>query len=210
MRIIKRGCSLNEGLLRQRRNLILANLVMLLLCLANVKIEKFSILGITFSFIENYNLAYQFLWAIWFYFLYRYFVYFLEYAPSALKKYWGKELEKVVNPVIKRIAYKEHSGLTSAGLYSYAFLKRDGWLYSGQKTVSRLNDLNGKVEHSIENIQMPIKRKSVFLYEIYGGIRFLLITPAVTDYIFALAFSVVVLITSLAVNWSGSLTTLFT
>jgi hypothetical protein len=201
---------LNDGLLRQRRNLILANLVMLLICLANVKIEKFSILGITFSFVENYKLAYQFLWAVWFYFLYRYFVYFLKYAPPVLRKYWNQELEKVVNPIIKKIAYKEHSRLNDACLYSYVFVKERSWIYKGQKTVSKLNKSNDKTEDIIQNISMPIKRRSVFLYEIYGATKFLLLTPVVTDYIFALAFSAVVLVITLLVTWSGSLVVFFT
>ncbi|WP_394147925.1 hypothetical protein [Shewanella atlantica] len=201
---------MNDGLLRQRRNLILANLVMLLICLANVKIEKFSILGVTFSFVENYKLAYQFLWAIWFYFLYRYFVYFLEDAPPVLKRYWNQELEKVVNPIIKQIVYKEHSRLNDACLYSYVFVKERNWVYNGQKTVSKLNESNGKTEDFTENISMPIKRSSVFLYEVYGAIKFLVLTPVVTDYIFALAFSGVVLVTSLLVTWSGSLVVLLT
>jgi hypothetical protein len=201
---------LNEGLLRQRRNLILVNLVLLLICLANVEIEKISILGVTFSFLENYKLAYQFLWAIWFYFLYRYFVYFLEAAPAMLKRYWNKELEKVVNPIIKEVVEKEHSRITNASICSYSFVKKKKWVYHGQKYVSKVNESDGKTNDTVENISMPIKRKSVFLYEIYGAIKFLLLTPVVTDYIFALAFSAVILITSLLVSWPGNLVSLFT
>jgi len=195
---------LKAGLLRQRRNLIIANLVILLLCLADVKIDKFSLLGVVFSFSENYKLAYQFIWLIWLYFLYRYFVYFLEEAPAELKKYWTREFEIAVNPAIKSIVYGAHEKLNDDCLFSYASLRNRDWVYFGQKYISKLDSSKDQSEETIENIEMPINRWTILPYEIYAFIRFAFLTPAVTDYIFAFIFSAVVIGITLITSWPGN------
>lgn len=68
---------MDTGLLRQRRNLILVSSVLLLFDFANVTVTKVSVMG-TELLVGNAKVLIYFAWAIWGYFLLRYYQYLHE------------------------------------------------------------------------------------------------------------------------------------
>ncbi len=68
---------MDTGLLRQRRNLILVSSALLLFDFANVTVTKVSVMG-TELLIGNVKVLVYFAWAMWGYFLLRYYQYLRE------------------------------------------------------------------------------------------------------------------------------------
>lgn len=115
---------MDTGLLRQRRNLILISSALLLFDFANVTVTKVSVMG-TELLIGDAKLLIYFAWAMWFYFLLRYYQYLHEEKDLGISAGITSQFKAKARPyLIKKIERPEFPG-------TFEF-KRQGlrWAYS--------------------------------------------------------------------------------
>lgn len=75
---------MSSALLRQRRNLIVVSLIVLFMVIADAKLDKVSFLGVQMTF-ENPKAIIWFLQLFLIYFLYRYYLYFIQEPNLGIK-----------------------------------------------------------------------------------------------------------------------------
>lgn len=199
---------MTDDFLRQRRNLFILNGILLFSYLAKVEVSKLTFVGISFSGFGNANVIYDFLWIVWGYFLYRFTVYFMENEIDKFLTFWRRELEIKVNPKLYEIAKLRNSELNDACGFSYQSMKSSDWNlhYQAYSNGDESVDFTKKVE----NVVLPIKRRKIIVSEISGIIRFVIVTPAVTNYILPLIISFYVFFVAGLSNWEGALIKYFT
>lgn len=179
---------MTEGFIRQRRNLITSDILILLLAIADVSIDQLSLVGVQFSAFGNPAAILLFLWIAWGYFLYRYTIYFSEEAPAVLSKVWIRDFESIVGRRIKKLVYQEYKEPNDGCGYSYWMLRQNRFLYNGQRYDVRLNE-NGQEERQTYNFTLLVPRIKVLPWEILAAIRYVTLSPPVTDYLLAFALS---------------------
>ncbi|MGH8652605.1 MAG: hypothetical protein ACREYE_10750 [Gammaproteobacteria bacterium] len=123
---------MSDSFQRQRRNVFVASTILLALCLGGVEIKDLTFAGMTFGAFKKPEVFLLGLWISFGYFVYRYFVYFIEESVGALSHTWTKELEAAVNPRIEQIVRQSYAEPNEACRFSYSFLRRDGFVYKGQ------------------------------------------------------------------------------
>lgn len=192
---------MTQGFIRQRRNLIITNILILFLALAKVQIEQLSVAGVQFGAFKNPKAILLFLWLAWAYFLYRYSVYFLEEGPSNLLKTWRRDFEAIVSPRIKSLVYKAYDKPNDGCAYSYWVLRRNGYIYNGQAYEQAEGD-----EERIFNFELPVHRRQIIPWEIMAFLRFAIFSPPMTDYIlgFVLSFGVATYC-GFILSWGGGI-----
>lgn len=196
---------MTEGFIRQRRNLIITNILILVLALAKVQIEQLSVAGVKFGAFKNPTVLLVFLWLAWAYFLYRYSVYFLEEGPKNLVNIWIRDFETIVNPRIRTLVYQAYDNPNDGCAYSYWSLRRYGFIYNGQAYKQAEGDVK-----RVFNFQFPIRRRQIFLWETMAFLRFSIFSPPVTDYIFGFILSFgVAAYCGFIFDWDGNLMRLF-
>ncbi len=82
--------SMNEGFIRQRRNLMISSIGLFLVSIGGITLDKkISIMGAELQ-IANSLILYISIWGMYLYFFVRYFQYYLE-VDDNLKDYWIKD-----------------------------------------------------------------------------------------------------------------------
>jgi hypothetical protein len=195
-----KGVVVTDSFLRQRRNLYIATGILFFSFLAKVNVSKLTIAGISFESFDNPEVFYAFLWVIWFYFLYRFVVYFIEDEKEAFLKMWVREIHRYTNPKLEKIARENCEFEYSGNVNGYYSMKECGWIIHFQETW----------EHEAEgckviNKEIPISYVQVVLPVVRGAARFCLVTPAITNYILPLALSLLLLFTVGFATWEGAL-----
>jgi hypothetical protein len=189
----------DEGLLRQRRNLIITCVLLWVMKYGSVTFSKFSLAGFDVEFARPEAL-YLSIWIAFAYFLYRYYQYFSSEGVQNLQKVFTRALEDKCAPVIRGHVKGKYEGSNDSVGYSYAFLKRDNWIYSGQLIIKNVNG----TATATENFQMPVNR-----WVIRKGIAFALADTvfrnnAVTDYVLPFILAGWVLWYCGSNDWNGS------
>ena len=191
---------MTEGLIRQRRNLIVTSFIILVICLGNIRIDHFSIAGINIDFSANQTFAYQLLWASWAYFLYRYVIYFYCEAPEAFKMTWVKTFEKVINPHVEKAVRKEFNKPNTGCGFSYSQVRRNGYNWKGQ--------VFDDSPTGVSDVTVSINRTLISFCEIFAFFQFVLFTKEVTDYVAPIGFALIIFGISLFADWPGSIQSL--
>ena len=191
---------MTDSFLRQRRNLYISTGILFFLFLAKVNISKLTIAGISFESFDNPEIVYAFLWVIWFYFIYRFIVYFIEDEKESFLKFWSREIHRYTNTKLKEIAKENCEFEYLDTVNTYYSMKERGWEISFQETweheTEGLKVVNRKLSISYGQMAIPI---------MLGGVRFFLVTPAVTNYILPLVLSVILFFAAGLSTWEGAL-----
>jgi len=188
-----------EGLLRQRRNLIITCCLLWLMKYGGVTFTKFSLAGfdVTFSNPEALTLS---LWIAFVYFLFRYYQYFSSEGVAALTRVLSNAFEVKCSPHIRSLVKSEYPDNHDGVGYSYQHLKAWQWVYRGQKLAQ---DPIGQLVIAGE-IELPISK-----WKLRNGIASALLdttfrNSVVTDYLLPFVFAVGVIWYCGANDWSGS------
>ncbi|MFM2639347.1 hypothetical protein [Vibrio vulnificus] len=198
---------MNEGFLRQRRNLYVVNGVLLFCFMAKVEISQLTIIGISFNSFESPEITFAFLWFIWLYLAYRFIVYFVEYEYEyeyeyeTLRDVWIREIERYTNKWLSIHVSKLIVDGFNENVNSYHLLKKNRWVLRFPEL-----DENG---NKVENTNVEVSRFLIFKYEICGVLRFIFLTTVVTDYFLPFFFCVFVFWVVGLGNWQGSMLELF-
>lgn len=200
---------MGDGFIRQRRNIIITDLILLLLTVAGVQINQLSIIGINFNAFGNPEALIGFLWVAWCYFLYRYIVYFIEEAPPALSKTWIRDFDNIVNRRIKYLVYKAYEEPNDGCGYSYRSVVKNGYLYKGQAYQSGVDDF-GNEELKMYNFEMHVGRIGLLPWQAIALLRYILLSTPVTDYLFPLFLSAGVgVYCGFLRSWAGNIIRIF-
>lgn len=191
---------MKEGLLRQRRNLMTACVLLWVMKYGGVTFSKISFAGFDVDF-NNPNALIATIWIAYSYFLYRYYQYFSEEGVTKLREVFCSALEIKCEPIIKNIVKKMYPTNNDAIRYSYAFLKRDGWVYKGH-ALGEYEPSTGKSnnEHFEIQINQWMLKRGIFTALISSILR----NSVVTDYLLPFALAGWVLYYCGRNNWNGS------
>ncbi|MFD2312017.1 hypothetical protein ACFSKX_16440 [Microbulbifer halophilus] len=181
------------------------NLAFLFCYYAEVNISKLTFAGMSFSNFGNASAIYYFLWVIWAYFLYRFFVFFIEDERDTFVKIWQREFNSRGSKKIFKILSNEESDLNQGCGYDYYLAKKNNWSLNFQVYVSDGND-----PPRVENKSRQFKRSEIFSSEIASFVYFSLLTPVLTNYLLPVLLSLFVIIVCGFGQWDGALLQVFT
>lgn len=190
---------MTESFLRQRRNLIVVNGIFLFTYFAKVNVSKLTIIGMSFEGFGNPEVIYIFLWIILGYFYYRYHIYFRENEYEKFMLYFEIEMENAVNDKLLKIVSEKYPDRNDNYKFSYKGMKTNGWNLHCQIYVEK------DEQKTVENIVHKINRSDIWMSETIGILRFLLLSPAVTDYILPVVMTFSVFVICGFGNWGGAL-----
>jgi len=190
---------MTEGLLRQRRNLIITSVLLWLMKYGGVKFTKLSLAGFDITFKEPLVLVLS-LWIAFAYFLFRYYQYFSSEGVSNLISVFFKSVETKCQPIIRALIKQKHPNWNNAPNYSYELLKKWKWVYHGQ--LVNIDSMGGT--DPTENFELPIDkrklRKGIFFATIDTTFR----NSVVTDYLLPFILAGIVLWYCGSDDWDGS------
>ncbi|GIB82601.1 hypothetical protein VCSRO19_3622 [Vibrio cholerae] len=196
---------MNDGFIRQRRNLYTISGVLLFCFMAQVQISQLSIVGISFSGFKKPEITYMFLWGMWGYFFYRFMVYFIEHELKTFLGIWRREVERYSNVYLRELASSNASGSFLKNQSDYYSMKRNNWVLNYQE--EHLDEQYGTP--FVKNKTVQVLRRSIFKYQVVGVLRLILLTTVVTDYFFPLITGLLVFTYAGFGMWEGSLLHIF-
>lgn len=190
---------MGEGLLRQRRNLLIVCILLWFARYAGVTLNKANFAGFDVE-IKNMDAMFTALWIAFAYFLYRYYQYFADEGVTNITRTIQKAFEEHCNPKIKELVKETQPESNDGVNYSYAVLKHWQWIYQGQCYIK--NDKGENVR--LDNFQLPIQRwqlrREIALALIDAVVR----KSAVTDYLLPFAIAAGIIWYCGDAAWKGS------
>lgn len=193
---------MGEGLLRQRRNLITVSVVLWLLKYGGVTVSKFELAGfdIVLKKPEAFILS---IWIAFAYFLYRYYQYFADEGVEKLQKVFAASIERKCEPLIRSLVKKAHPTNNDAHLYSYAFLKRDGWLYKGHALGEGYDTATSSIPGN-QYFELAIRRRQLWKGILLSMLDSIFRNSVVTDYLLPFAIAGFIIFYCGSNDWNGS------
>ena len=190
---------MSEGLLRQRRNLIILTCVMWFLQYAQIDIKEFTILGIAFSHFNNPIAVFTSLWIIWFYFAWRYYQYFMQEGLSKVKETFLELLHKYTSETFRDYVQKIEPR-TRVFDTNILILRRNNWKMT---YTIRENGANNLRDYTDTKYEISIPRR-IFIIDFLKILVTIFFNKSVlTDYILPIILFVGVLLYSFT-GWKGS------
>lgn len=104
----ERERDMTEGLLRQRRNLLVVSIAVIFFYLADIQITEVNLLG-TKILLRNEIAVHVSLWIFFFYFGYRYTIYYLEEPLERLLNDYRSVLDRLAESKLRRLALKQNN-----------------------------------------------------------------------------------------------------
>lgn len=190
---------MTEGLLRQRRNLIITCALLWFMKYGGVRLHKMSLAGFDVE-LARPEVTTLTLWIAFAYFLYRYYQYFTSDGLPKLESEYTKSLEAKCEPIIKSLFMAAYAPLHNIPDCRYWMLKRNGWIVSGHQVVP---SPDGKTE-----ITQPVELK-ISQWDLRRGVAVAVIestlrSSVVTDYLLPFVLAGIVLWYCGSADWSGS------
>lgn len=190
---------MNEGLLRQRRNLIITCVLLLFMKYGGVHLHKMSFAGFDVEFARPEVIALA-LWIAFAYFLYRYYQYFTAYGLAMLESEFAKSFDARCTPLVQSRIWAAYPRMPNIHNYHYVMLQRDGWIVKDTETVP---GPDGKTPVA-QPFELPISR-----WDLRNGVALAVIettfrSSVVTDYLLPFALAGFVLWYCGSADWSGS------
>lgn len=193
---------MGDGLLRQRRNMITTCVLLWLLKYGDVNFSKLSLAGFDVQF-KNPEALILAIWIAFAYFLYRYYQYFSGEGTVKLKKVFEAAFEQKCEPIILNLVKSRHPTNNDALRYSYAFLKRNGWLYKGQALGGPYDPATGTSPGN-EQFELTIRRRQLWKGILSAIADSVFRNSVVTDYLLPFALACFILYYCGTDDWKGS------
>jgi hypothetical protein len=177
---------MTNDLLRQRRNLLITSIGLLLFDFAHVSVAKISILG-TELLVGNTIVLEAFAWVLWGYFLLRYYQYLKSEKDGGVTEHAGKHFKFLATQHVMRATGRD-------SLHGEVLVSRNGfrWLYSVAEMQLGEREVVG-------NGALPSMR--AWWWRLRAYLHIALHTPRVTDHVlpFALAIATPIVIVGRAI-----------
>ena len=127
---------MNEGLLRQRRNLIAVCVLLWVMKYGGVTFTKFSFVGFDIAF-KNPNALTTTIWIAFTYFFYRYYQYITSEEIRKLSQGYKESTNSKCKPKIEEIILKCDPSHVSGGYCSFSHLRSNKWTYEWQSSMTK-------------------------------------------------------------------------
>lgn len=199
---------MGEGILRQRRNLLITCVLLWVMKYGGVTFSKFSLAGFDVAF-KNPDALVLSIWIAFAYFLYRYYQYFSDEGVDKLQRVFNAALEKKCEPIIQSLVKSKFPTNNDAIRYSYAFLKRDRWVYKGHALGGEYDPSTGTVIGN-EHFELAIGRRKLWKGILSGVMDSIFRNSVVTDYLLPFVLAFFILYYCGTNDWSGSFLRLWT
>ncbi len=191
---------MGEGLLRQRRNLMIASILLWIMKYGGVTFSKVSFVGFDIAF-KNSNALILAIWIAFAYFLFRYYQYFSDEGVKNLQSVFSQAIQNKCAPIIRSLVEEKFPASHAPFGYRYDFLKQNAWIYKG-------NTLNNG-GHNSTPFELPIAR-----WKLWKGIMSAIMdsvfrNSVVTDYLLPLVVACFVLYYCGVDDWKGSFLNFF-
>ena len=190
---------MSEGLLRQRRNLIITSVLLWFLKYGGVRFHKFSLAGFDVE-LANPEVLTMAIWIAFAYFLYRYYQYFAAEGVSKLQHEFSQSLSIRCTPIIEREVKAAYPRIVDEGHHHLNTVKQNAWVFRGQQVVI---GPDGKTPFA-ELVELRISkwslRRGIALAVAGSTFR----SSVVTDYLLPFALAGFVLWYCGGADWSGS------
>jgi hypothetical protein len=180
---------MTEGIIRQRRNLLVFGCILGFTKFADVKIEKLSLLGMDFGELGNPQSLYTGIWVLFIYFAFRFYQYFMQEGLVKIKQSYYYSFEEIVKNTIQRHVKQNHPGC-SAQINQASTLASNNWKYSIQLPPRD----DAMVGQSVENIAQVFPQKSILLCKVSTVVKIVFNQSVITDYVLPPAFAFIIAI----------------
>lgn len=165
-----RNRDMTEGLLRQRRNLLLTSLVVIFFYLGNIQITEINLLG-TKVLLRNDAAVHVSLWVFFVYFLYRYTIYYFEEPLELMLVEYHDILDRLAGPKLKKLALKQNNQKLDPNVLQQVVCERE---FSLDKSgnYKRVSCLRAETYGSRSSIRSDEQYSDVHVSAIYWSAYF--------------------------------------
>lgn len=193
---------MNEGLLRQRRNLFVVCGLFWLLKFGQVEFSKFSFAGFDVTF-NRPEALYLSLWIAFSYFLYRYYQYFVRFGQAeVIQQYQGALNQLCLNWMSK--VHKDHpEWLTNTGYPKFVELVRMRFVVRAEERI-----LVDRVPKGQQNFEVKLNRFQLLGQTLSALIESTFRSTVITDYLLPFFLAFFVMFYCGSGDWAGSLISL--
>lgn len=189
---------MSEGLLRQRRNLLIVCILLWFARYAGVTLNKGSFAGFEIE-IKNVEAMFTALWIAFAYFLYRYYQYFSSEGPPKITGTFVAVFDEKCRPVIQHVVGAAGGNQGGGATISWSAIRQRGWSYPGfRQKQDNIGQMVG------ENFEIPISRKVLVRPVALGVLDTAFRNSVVTDYLLPFALAGWVLWYCGDPTWKGS------
>jgi hypothetical protein len=194
---------MTDGLLRQRRNLLITCILLCVMQNGGVTLKKMSMAGFDIDF-SNPSILVQGVWIAYAYFLFRYYQYFANEGVGELQKVFEAAMDKKCERHIHAFVKKRYPNCNDAHLYSYGLLKLNNGIYRGQAPGNSYYDpATGSVVGSDDFI-LPINWRVFWKGTVSAFLDTTFRNSVVTDYLLPFAVALYVLYSCGSHEWGNS------
>lgn len=177
---------MNEGLLRQRRNLIIVCMLLWLLKYGEINFTKVSFIGFDLT-VSNPDALILTLWIAFIYFLWRYFQYFLSNGGWAgFESTFKNTRDKNCNKKIRELVIEKYPKLNNCTFeVNYSFYEENNWKLLQQHIKEKENE---------SHVDIEINPRDLKKCKYYSYFYFLIAHNAFSDYLLPFFLALYVLI----------------
>jgi hypothetical protein len=192
---------MTDGLLRQRRNLMVTSLIIILLSFGGVKIEEVGALGTKLVF-QRKDALYLGIWVIYAYFFFRYYQYVREEPDLGISKAFWAKVNALTFASLRKAAVKQLSldETQLAGEFHFSGLKRKSRVIRTGKVVSG-RDSYGEPVYSHYEVNV-LRFGPAF---VWASAHVILNRAAITDYVLPFVVGIAAAVAGAPSSWEGSL-----
>ena len=197
---------LSDGLLKQRRNLLVTSLLLLFLQQSGATIEGLSVAGTSLKF-SNPKAIYQGLWLLFFYFNLRYFQHYLDEGHIKFNSVWDSKFSKNARERAEVYVKKKvvESGITGEidGLPDHALRQIPGFKWQVDRGYIKWRDTAGGNDFFKHDINIPFR--ILWRSVIKTSYQIIMLGSSFTNYAIPFLLSAIAFASCGFSEWSGSL-----
>lgn len=189
---------MNEGLLRQRRNLFVVCGLFWLLKFGQVEFSKFSFAGFDITF-NRPEALYLSLWIAFSYFFYRYYQYFVKFGQAEVIEQYKGALNQLCLSWMSKV-HKDHpEWVTNTGYPKFIELIRAKFVVKAEERI-----LVDQVPKGQRNFEVKLNRLRLTVQTLGVLIESTFRSTVVTDYLLPFFFAFFVMLYCGVGDWAGS------
>lgn len=195
---------MSQGLARQRRNLLIISILVIVFAEGGVVIEEFSLVGLKLKF-KDFKVVYISMWVMFSYFFGRYYQYFKEEPDLGIVNgFWAKLNSRCWEKIKKRSVAVCPACEQLGGKFYFSDTQKSGIFKRKVNVVSERNDYGEDVNTDIEISVVP------FVFDIALSFFHVLVNrKGVSDYFLPFVVAFLALSYSFSELWEGSVLNIF-
>lgn len=195
---------MNDGLLRQRRNLLLVSALLWLLRYGKVNFTKMSLGGFDVTF-DRPEALYIVIWIAFGYFLYRYYQYFVRYGSHEVADAFKSRMDGLALTWMAKIHKAHPDWDTNTGYPKMLDLLKAGFVVRSQERIMENGQDKGRRPFVVRLSKWAVAGRIVL-----ASLDALFRSTVGTDYLLPFLFALAVLLYCGGSDWRGGIGVLLT